>query len=225
MVGQGVLRECLLADDVERVISVVRKPTGAVDPKLRELVHSNFFDLAPVEPDLAGADACFFCAGVSSAGMSETEYARVTYEMTISVATALHRLGVATFTYVSGAGTDSSEKGRVMWARVKGRTENAVLRMGFARAGIFRPAAIVPMHGIRSRTALYQIFYDLLGPVMPMLHRNFPRYVTTTERVGRAMLAFARTGQPRATFENIAIDQLGCSKPRPASIRDQTPVS
>src|SRR5204863_5923892 len=168
MVGQGVLRECLVDPDVEQLLSIVREPSGRSEPKLRELVHRDFFDFSPIENDLAGYDACFFCLGVSSAGMKEADYRRVTYDITLAAARVLARLNPnMTFIYVSGTGTDSSEKGRSMWARVKGKTENDLLRLPFKAAYMFRPAAIVPLHGIRSKTKLYQAFYTALGPLLP----------------------------------------------------------
>jgi uncharacterized protein YbjT (DUF2867 family) len=148
MVGAGVLRECLLAPDVVQVLTVGRRATGIQHEKLREIVHENLFDLNAIEGELSGYDACFYCLGVSSIGMSEAEYRRISYEMTLAVAGTLARLNPAmTFVFVTGAGTDSSEQGRVMWARVKGAAENALLRMPFKGAYMFRPAAIQPLHG------------------------------------------------------------------------------
>jgi uncharacterized protein YbjT (DUF2867 family) len=196
MIGQGALRECLLAPDVERVTIVVRRPTGQSHAKLREIVQADVANLAPVEKDLAGTDACFFSLGVSAVGMTEQQYTRVTYDLTLAVATTLARIAPhMTFIYVSAAGTDSTERGRFMWARVKGRTENALLRLPF-RAYMFRPGLIIPLHGIRSATALYNAAYVVLRPVMPILRRVSPDMVTTTEEVGRAMLAVARDGYP-----------------------------
>ncbi|WP_454725562.1 MULTISPECIES: NAD(P)H-binding protein [Cupriavidus] len=202
MVGLGVLRECLLADDVQRVQTVGRTPTGQQHPKLTELVHADLLRYEDIEPALTGFDACFFCLGVSSAGMSEAEYTRVSYDITLAAAQVLARLNPRmTFVYVSGAGTDSTEQGRSMWARVKGRTENALLKLPFKAAYMFRPGAIQPLHGIRSKTAAYRIPYLLLGPVLPLLRRLFPAHVTTTEQVGRAMLVVARRGFPRPLVE------------------------
>jgi uncharacterized protein YbjT (DUF2867 family) len=209
MVGQGVLRECLLDPDVERVLSIVRASTGRREPKLRELVHKDFFDFSAIENELSGFDACFFCLGVSSAGMKEAEYRRVTYDITLAAARVLAPLNPAmTFIYVSGMGTDSSEKGRSMWARVKGKTENDLLRLPFKAAYMFRPAAIVPLYGVRSKTKLYQAFYTALGPLLPMMYEAFPRYVTTTEQVGRAMLIVARQGAPKSVLENSDINDI-----------------
>ncbi|HSP16456.1 MAG TPA: NAD(P)H-binding protein [Thermoanaerobaculia bacterium] len=210
MIGQGVFRECLRDPDVERVVSVVRKETGTRNPKLREVVHGDFSDFSPIEPELAGADACLFTLGVTSAGMSEEDYRRVTYDIAIAAAKTFLRLNPgSTFAFVSGAGTDSTERGRTMWARVKGATENALLAMPFRAAYMFRPAAIQPLHGIRSRTRIYRIFYAILGPVLPLMRRLFPQYVTTTEHLGRAMIEAARRGAPKRILESSDINMLG----------------
>lgn len=203
MVGQGVLRECLLDADVTEVVTLGRTATGVAHAKLREIVHRNMFDYAALEGDLNGVDACFFCLGVSSFRMSEAEYTRLTYDMTMAAATTLARLNPQmTFVYVTGAGCDSTEQGSSMWARVKGRTENALLRLPFKAAFMFRPGAIVPMHGVRSKTALYQSIYSLTRPVLPLLQRVFPNAIVTTEQVGRAMLAVAKRGAPSPILES-----------------------
>jgi len=193
MVGQGVLRECLQAADVEQVVAVVRGPTGRADPRLREIVHSDFLDFSAIESRLAGFDACFFCLGVSSIGMAEADYRRVTYEITLSAATTLARLNPQmTFVYVTGLGTDSSEQGSVMWARIKGATENALLRLPFRAAYMFRPGVIQPLHGVRSKTGWIQAFYTLTRPLLWLWRILLPGRITTTEEVGRAMLAVVR---------------------------------
>jgi uncharacterized protein YbjT (DUF2867 family) len=203
MVGQGVLRECLLDADVTEVMTLGRTATGVAHAKLREIVHRDMFDYAALEGDLNGVDACFFCLGVSSFRMSEAEYTRLTYDMTMAAATTLARLNPQmTFVYVTGAGCDSTEQGSSMWARVKGRTENALLRLPFKAAFMFRPGAIVPMHGVRSKTALYQSIYSLTRPVLPLLQRMFPNAIVTTEQVGRAMLAVAKRGAPSPILES-----------------------
>jgi uncharacterized protein YbjT (DUF2867 family) len=202
MVGQGVLRECLLDPQVQRVVTIGRTPTGAQQPKLREIVHRDLWHYAEIESDLSGFDACFFCLGVSSAGMKEEEYARITYGITMAAAETLSRLNPQmTFIYVSGAGTDSTGKGRSMWARVKGKTENALLQLPFAGAYMFRPGMIQPLHGIKPKTAWYRVIYDVLRPLMPLLRRIFPNQVVTTEEIGRAMLAVARRGYPKPILE------------------------
>ena len=209
MVGQGVLRECLLAGDVDSVLAVGRTSTGQQHAKLQEIVRPDLFDLAPIESRLSGFDACFFCLGVSAAGMSEQDYRRLTYELTISVATTLARLNPAiTFIYVSGTGTDSSESNRMMWARVKGKTENDLLKMPFRAAYMFRPGYIQPLHRIRTKTKWYGAFYTVVAPLYPILKRLLPNYVTTTECVGRAMLNVARRGAPKRFLENQDINQL-----------------
>ncbi len=209
MVGQGVLRECLLDPEVTAVLSIVRRSTGQQHPKLREIVHNDFFNFSALEPDLTELDACFFCLGVSSAGMSEESYRRITYDITLAAAETLVKLNPSlTFIYVSGAGTDSSEHGRTMWARVKGHTENALLRLPFKAAYMFRPALIVPLHGITSRTKLYRVSYAVLGPLLPVLKALMPKYVTTTEKLGRAMLIAAKRGAPKPILETSDINNL-----------------
>jgi uncharacterized protein YbjT (DUF2867 family) len=206
MVGQGVLRECLLDPDVQQVLCIVRAPTGQQHPKLRELVLTDFFDFSTVKPELTGFDACFFCLGVSSAGMDEAKYKHLTYDLTLTAATTLARLNPnMTFLYVSGAGTDSTERGRIMWARVKGKTENDLLKLPFRAAYMFRPGFIQPLHGIRSKTRLYQIFYTVLNPILPLLKSAFPQYVTT-EQLGRAMLQVAKHGYPQPILESKDIN-------------------
>lgn len=206
MVGQGVLRECLLDPDIVGVQTIGRSATGVHHPKLREIVQPDLFHYAGIEPELRGFDACFFCLGVSSGGMSEPQYERLTHTLAIAAAETLSRLNPGmTFIYVSGAGTDSSEKGRVMWARVKGKTENAILRLPFKAAYMFRPAGIQPVHGERSRTTVYRIGYALTKPVLPLLRRLFPRYILTTEEIGRAMIHVAKRGAPKRVLESSDI--------------------
>ena len=210
MVGQGVLRECLQDAGVERVLVVGRRPVGKQHPKLEELLLKDFYDLSPVESKLKGYDACFFCLGVSSAGMSEAEYRQVTYDLTLAAARPLARLNPGlTFVYVSGQGTDSSETGRVMWARVKGATENALLTLPFKAAYMFRPGIIRPLHGVRSKTVLYQTFYTLLGPFLGLVAWIAPDSLTSTEQVGRAMIKVARDGALKKFLENRDINTLG----------------
>ena len=209
MVGQGVLRECLLDSGVQRVLAVGRSGTGQQQPKLTEIVRGDLLDYADIEPELAGYDACFFTLGVSSLGMSEDAYRRITYDITLAAAGTLARLNPnMTFVYVSGAGTDSTERGRIAWARVKGKTENDLLRLPFHAVYIFRPAGIVPLHGIQSKTAFYRIPYMLLAPILPYLKDRFPKYVTTTEQMGRAMLKVARQGAPKHVLENVDINAV-----------------
>jgi uncharacterized protein YbjT (DUF2867 family) len=209
MVGQGVLRECLLDPDVQTILSIGRSMTGQSHPKLSEIVHQDLLDFSTIESRLSGLDACFFCLGVASAGMAEADYRRVTYDLTLAAATALARLNPGmTFVYVSGAGADSSERGRVMWARVRGQTENALLRLPFKTAAVIRPAGIIPLHGITSRTPLYRAAYTLTRPFWPLLYKAFPQYVTTTERLGRGLLRIAKHGTPKPIVEARDINTL-----------------
>jgi uncharacterized protein YbjT (DUF2867 family) len=209
MVGQGVLRECLGDPGVERVLAVGRTATGVRDPKLREIVHADLTSYASIEAQLAGFNACFFCLGVSSVGMREADYERVTYDITLAAAQTLVRLNPGmTFVYVSGAGTDSSEGGRMMWARVKGKTENALLCLPFKAAYMFRPGAIQPRHGVRSKTAAYRVLYSLTAPLLPLLRRLSPGLILTTDQIGRAMLVVARKGAPKKVLESRDISAL-----------------
>lgn len=206
MVGQGVLRECLLDPGVERVLFIGRRPSGQSHAKLRELQHADFTDFSKVERDLAGYDACFFCLGVSAAGMKEADYRHVTYDFTLAAARTLAKLNPGmTFVYVSGTGTDSSEKGRTMWARVKGETENALLRLPFKAAYMFRPAGIQPLHGITSGTGWYRVLYAITTPLFPVFRALFPKWITTTEQLGRAMIEVARSGFPKKVLESADI--------------------
>ena len=209
MVGLGVLRECLLDPAVESVLVVGRSPLGQSHPKLQELIRRDVGDLTDAADQLRGYDACFYCLGVSSAGMSESDYRRVTYDLTLAAAQTLAPLNPAmTFIYVSGTGTDGTEQGRVMWARVKGATENALRRLPFKAAYMFRLGIIQPLHGIKSKTTSYRIFYSLLGPVLTLLRKFSPGLITTTEQVGRAMIQVARQGAPKPILENRDINAL-----------------
>jgi uncharacterized protein YbjT (DUF2867 family) len=210
MVGQGALRECLLDADVARVLAVGRSATGQTHDKLRDVVLADPSDLTSLAAELPSVDACLFCLGVSAAGMSEADYRKVTFDLTLKVARALVEANPKmTFIYVSGAGTDGTARGRTMWARVKGETENALLALPFAHAFMFRPALIQPLHGIRSRTPLYRAVYAVLGPILPMTKSLLPGQVTTTEIVGRAMLRVAKHGASEKVLENLDINQLG----------------
>lgn len=209
MIGSGVLLECLDDPRIESVVSVVRQAGGVAHPKLCERVHDDFLDYVPVCADFAGADACFFCLGISSAGMNEADYRRVTYDFTLAAAKEiLEESPHASFCFVSGAGTDGSGRGRVMWARVKGQTENALLAMGFRSAFMFRPGYIQPMKGVRSKTALYQMIYNVTGPLYPLMHLLVPSYVTTTVDLAHAMIEAARGGDSRQVLETADINRL-----------------
>ena len=213
MVGQGVLRECLLDPGVQRVLSIVRSPSGQQHEKLREIVPADFYDLSSIEPELSGYDACFFTLGVTSAGMDEQQYNHVTYDLTLAAAKPLARLNPGmTFIYVSGAGTDSTESGRIMWARIKGKTENAILSLPFKASYMFRPGFIQPLHGIKSKTGLYQVLYNITTPILPMLKAIFPRHIATTEEIGRAMLNVTRNGSPKSILEAGDIIQAASTR-------------
>jgi uncharacterized protein YbjT (DUF2867 family) len=208
MVGQGVLLECLRDDAVTQVLSVGRSACGRRHGKVTEIVRDDFLDYSDIVPQLAGYDACFFCLGVSSVGMDAERYRHLTYDITLAAATTLARLNPQmTFVYVTGAGTDSTVQGRVMWARVKGKTENDLLKL-FRAAYMFRPAAIQPLHGVRSKTAWVQAIYAATAPLLSWLSRVAPKYVTTTEQMGRAMIAVARDGYTKRALESEDINSF-----------------
>jgi uncharacterized protein YbjT (DUF2867 family) len=210
MIGRGVLRECLLDDGISSLLSVGRTATGILSPKLHELEHANLSDYGPIESRLTGFDACFFCLGISSAGMKEADYERLTYGITLAAALTLSRLNPEmVFIYVSGAGTDSSEQGRVMWARLKGRTENALLRLPFKVAYMFRSGVIRPMHGAVSKIRSYRLLYAVMAPFLPMLQWALSSSILTTEIVGRAMIRVAKGGYSRQILEAADIFAAG----------------
>lgn len=214
MIGGGALLECLDDPRVQTVLVVGRRSAGVRHPKVTEVLHADSFDYRRLQSNFVGCDACFFCLGVSAAGMSEEAYRRLTYDLTLAAARVLVAASPAlTFCYVSGAGTDSTARGRVMWARVKGMTENALLEMPFRRAFMLRPAFIQPQRGVRSRTPLYRAVYAILGPLYPVLRRIAPRHVTTTVTLGRAMIRLAAEGSSRPILETADINQLGEAGP------------
>ena len=209
MVGQGVLRECLLDASVERVLVVGRSPTGQQHAKLREVLHKDFTDFSAIESDLAGYDACFFCLGVSSVGMDAERYRHLTYDVTMAAANTLVRLNPGmVFTYVTGRSTDSTEQGPVRWARVKGKTENDLLKLPFKAAYMFRPAGIQPLHGVRSKTGWVNAIYVVAAPLLSYLARTSPKFMTTSEQLGRAMIKVARGGYPKPVLESEDINAL-----------------
>jgi uncharacterized protein YbjT (DUF2867 family) len=210
MVGKGVLLECLEDVRIERVLLVSRHPIDVIHTKLREIVHQDFFDFAGIQSEFADLDACFFCLGVTSVGLRESDYRHLTYDLTLAAATALASAaaGRLTFCYVSGEGTDSTERGRIAWARIKGQTENALLRLPFKAAFMFRPGYIQPLKGIRSKTRWYQAIYDVVGPLYPVIRRLLPRYVTTTESIGRAMIQVAAAGYSKRILSSADINRL-----------------
>lgn len=217
MVGHGAVRACLLDEAVTEVLVVVRSPLPLDHPKLRQIIHTDFTDYTAVQDQLKDLDACFFCLGVSAVGRGEEEYTRVTYDYTLTAARALHAANPSlTFVYVSGEGTDSTGKSRQMWARVKGRTENALLAMPM-HAYMFRPGYIQPVGGATSRTPVYRVVYRITAGLYPLLRRAFPRHVTTTDAVGQAMLAVTRlNGAGPTVLHNPDINRLVAVEPRQA---------
>src|SRR4051794_16279364 len=208
MVGQGALIECLASPAVDRVLAIVRRSTGRQHPKLAELIHRDFTDFTTIEPQLGGYDACFFCLGVSSLGLKEAAYPPLTYDFALAAARTFARLNPnMPFIYVSGAGTDTSESGKLAWARIKGKTENDILKL-FRNGYAFRPAFIQPLNGIKAGTPWLRITYNLVGPLYPLLKRVIPKYVTTTVQVGRAMIHVAQSGAPKRILENADINSL-----------------
>ncbi len=209
MVGKGVLLECLESPDVESVLLIGRSACGITHPKIKEILHRDFNDYSGIEEQLKGYDTCYFCLGVSAFRMSEEDYSRITYDFTLSAAQTLVRLNPdMTFCYVSGTGTDSSEKGRIMWARVKGKTENDLLKLPFKKAIMFRPGFIQPMKGITSRTKLYRLTYTVFGFLYPLLNALFPNQITNTTKVGQAMINAVIRGTDHTYLENRQINQL-----------------
>lgn len=205
MVGEGVLHECLLHSDVESVLVINRKPCGVKHKKLREIIHKDFFDLSPIEEQLKGYNACYFCAGVSSVGKTEDEYRRITYDLTMNFANTLLKLNPEmTFCYVSGSGTDSTEKGKIMWARIKGKTENDLLKLPFKVAYMFRPGYIQPTKGLKNTKGFYKIF----TPFYPVLKTLFPKYVVTLEELGKAMINVTMYGTDKKVLECRDIAQV-----------------
>ena len=202
MIGQGVLREVLRADDVETVLTVGRSGTGQQHAKLRELKHDDFTNFASASSALTGYDVCIWCLGVASSGMSEADYTKVTFGYTMAAADVLLKVNPQlTFLFISGASTDSTEKGSVMWARIKGKTENALMAMPFKASFMFRPGMIQPMNGEISKTPAYRLFYKFAWPLFPVVKALFPKYVSTTEGIGQAMLKVVRKGYEKRVLE------------------------
>ena len=209
MVGQGVLRECVLDPDVKEVLVVGRTPIERSHPKIHEIVHKDLYDLSPIASQLTGYDACFFCLGVSSVGMNEADYTKITHDLTLAVARVLAQQNPQmVFLYISGAGTDSTERGKSMWARVKGRTENELLREPFRAAYMLRPGYIQPMHGVKSKTPLYRAFYVVLSWLYPLIRLVARKYAITTEDLGRGMVKIAKSGAPKRILENSDIEAI-----------------
>jgi hypothetical protein len=209
MVGQGVLRECLLDSAVTKVLVINRSTCGVKNSKLEEILQPEPTNISSLSKKLAEYDACFFCLGVSSVGMTEESYKHVSYDFTMDAAKVLVQANSAmTFVYVSGQGTDSSEKGRIMWARVKGKTENDLLKMPFKGKYMFRPGFIQPMHGEVSKVGWYNSIYQFMKPVYPLLHKVLPGQTTSTEAVARAMLVVAKQGSDKKVLSNEDINRL-----------------
>ena len=205
MVGKGVLLECLEHPEVSEVLIINRSSIGMQHPKLKELIHKDFYNLQPVQEQLQGYDACFFCLGVSSVGMSEEAYTKPTYDLTLHFAETVINADM-TFIYVSGSGTDSTEKGSIMWARVKGKTENALLEMPFKAAYMFRPGVILPVKGVKSKTPLYNFFYVILRPFFPLMSKM--NSVTDSAKVGQAMINVVLHGSDKVHLENKDINEV-----------------
>jgi hypothetical protein len=198
MVGEDVLRECLSHPDIEKILVISRRPCGIAHPKLSEIIHENFFDISPVESKLTGYNACFFCLGVSSIGMKEPEYFSVTYTLTMDFARVLSRNNPdMTFCYISGAGTDSSEKGKLMWARVKGKTENDLMKLAFRKVYAFRPAFLHPSKENKNVNK----FYFILGFLYPLLRLIIPMHITTLKEMGIAMINSVKNGYEKQVIE------------------------
>lgn len=210
MVGEGVLHECLLSNDVEHILVINRKPCWVQNPKLKEIIHGDFFNLSPVADQLTGYNACFFCLGVSSVGMKEPEYHRLTYSLTLHVAGILLKQNSdMVFCYISGASTDSSEKGRMMWARVKGKTENDLAKLAFKKVYAFRPGYMHPTKGLKN-TLKYYKYISWLYPVFRMV---LPGHVSTLKELGLAMIQAALTGYPKNILEVKDIVALSKREP------------
>jgi len=206
MVGEGVLHECLQHKDVEQVLVVVRKSCGTQHPKLKEIIHSNFFDLASIETKLSNYNACYFCLGVSSVGMKEESYHKLTYTLTMHFAQTVSKLNNdMTFCYISGSGTDSTEKGKLMWARVKGKTENDLMKLPFKKAYNFRPAIIKPTKGLKNTLS----FYKYLGWLLPLIKLISPKYICSLKEIGQAMIAVSLNGYNKQVLEVEDIILLG----------------
>ena len=208
MIGSGALIECMESADVNQVLSITRRPAGRQHAKLKEVVHADFLDYTTLARELAGTDVCFFCLGISAAGKSEEAYRRITFDFTVAAAQAvLDANPNATFIYISGAGADSTGQGRIMWARVRGQLENHLMGMGLGGVYIFRPAYIQPLKDVAVSTAWYGNLYKVARPLYPLL-KNFPRYVTSTTQIGRALIRVARDGHTQPILESRDINAV-----------------
>jgi len=212
MVGAGALLECLADPRVQSMVAITRSPTGRAHSKLREIIHRDFFVYDQLRAECESCDACFFCLGVSSVGMSESDYTHLTYDLTLATARAMVAANSRmTFCYVSGVGTDSTERGRTMWARVKGRTENALLALPFTAVFMFRPGYIQPIGDGRAKTPWVQVAYSVIAPLYPLVHRLLPRGTTTTANLGRALIQVAATGYPKSILHSNDMNTLAAA--------------
>ncbi len=219
MTGQGVLRELLAREEVTQLVSVGRSPCGQAHPKLRELLRQDLFDYRDVGDAFDAVDAVCFCLGVSSAGLSEADYRKVTVDLTLAAARALHAKSPGlVFCFVSGAGTDATGTSRTKWARVKGEAENALQKVGFKAVHCFRPGFIQPMDGIQSRTPAYRALYAVLSPLYPLL-KGLPKYVTTTRQLGFALVEVALHGHPKTVLESADINAVSAASASPKESR------
>ncbi|MCW8849634.1 MAG: NAD-dependent epimerase/dehydratase family protein [Melioribacteraceae bacterium] len=206
MVGEGVLNICLNSPEVESVLVINRKPCGLEHPKLKEIIQKDFMHLSSILDQLSGYNACYFCAGVSSVGKSEKEYTHITYDLTLSFANSLVQLNPEmVFTYVSGVGTDSTEKGKSMWARVKGKTENDLMKLPFKDVYSYRPGYIQPIKGLKNAYKIYKVFVPFYG----IIEKLFPKYATTLEEIGNSMINVTINGYEKKVLECIDIRKTG----------------
>jgi len=209
MVGKGILLECLDHSDITEVLSISRKAIGIEHPKLKELIHSDFSEFSSVKEQLKGYDACYACMGVSSAGMKEEQYTKMTYGFTLALANELYHMNPEmTFNYVSGEGTDSSEKGRSMWARVKGKTENDLLKIGFKQAFMFRPGGIIPLKGVLPSSKLYRRLIKYLMWLLILMKKLFPKSIVDTTQIGLAMINSTKHGYDKKIIRPFDIQVL-----------------
>lgn len=212
MVGKGVLLECLEHPDITEVLSISRRSTDIDHPKLKELIHQDFSEFASLAAQLKGYDACYACMGVSSAGMNEKDYTKFTYDFTLALARELYGINPdMTFNYVSGVGTDSSEKGRAMWKRVKGKTENDLLKMGFKQAYMFRPGAIIPVKGVEPSSKMYRVLVNNLTWLIKLIKRLAPDAVVDSAQIGLAMINVTKRGYDKSVLmpRDIQIAAMG----------------
>ena len=213
MVGAGVLLECFADPRVTSVLVITRSPTGRSHSKMREVIHQDFFDFESLRAEFSACDACFFCLGITSIGLSEAAYTRVTYDIAIAAAREMVAANpLMTFCFVSGVGTDSTEQGRTMWARVKGKTENAILGLGFKAAYMFRPGYIQPIGDVQSKTGWVQTAYDITRPLYPLINRLLPNNSTTTSNLGRAMIQVAAAGYSKRVLYSADFNTLAAMR-------------